>query len=147
MNKNSGCHESVGTVVKVRKSTAYIERIKSDACGGCKACILGREGNKLVLPANNEVCAKVGDKVSFTLPPPRPILAIVMLFILPLTLMICALIIPLSLGVSEINSILLSIGGAVVGFAIVLLFDKLIFSRKKATVIKILIKNPQGEII
>ncbi len=145
MNKNNDCREHIGTIVNVRDDIAYIERVRSDACGGCKACVLGREGDKLVLPANNEVGAKIGDSVLFLPPSPRPFLAILLLFVIPLSLMVVGLIVPLSLGVIEVYSILISLGSMVLGFGVTVLLDKLIFSKKNATVIKILRQNIQGE--
>ncbi len=145
MNKSNDCQQQVGKVIKIKKSVAYVERVSAEACNGCNACVIGREGDKLILPANNDIGAKIGDSVIFSPPKPRPFLAILMLFVLPLSVMITGLVLALYVGLSEAYSVIISLCCAAVSFIVVLLLDKLIFSKKNATVIKILIQNKEGE--
>ena len=127
---NAVCQEEKpAKVIKNRNGVAKIKVLRSPACGECKACILGSSESSVILPARNEVNAKVGDEVYF-IAKEKPWFATLLLFLFPLILLLIGLILSLSFGIGEVVSFLIGLGSMAVGFVTVLVLDKAIFSKK-----------------
>lgn len=138
------CEKLDGKVVRVKRSIAYVEIVRSSACEGCKACALASK-KVMTLPAANDIGAKPQDKVLVSLAPQKPLVATLMLFLLPLVLMIIALVITSTVVQSELMLALYAFSGLTVGLIIAFVFDKFYYSKKYVShVIKIL-NTRQGD--
>ena len=125
----SECEKLCGKVVRLKNAVAYIEIERSQECAGCKACALAAK-KVTVLPATNDVGAKAGDEVLVALAPQKPLIATLMLFLLPLVLMVIAVVISLRFNQSEPMLALYAFVGIAAGFLIAFVFDKLYYSKK-----------------
>lgn len=137
------CATKIGKIVKTKRKTAYVEMIKNSACNGCKACAFGAS-KKLVLPANNDLGATVGDTAVVALPPEKPVFSFVMLYALPLLTLLIGLFVTSAITDKSLFIALGALVGLVVGFTAIFIPDKLYFSKKYSLrVIDII--NTQGE--
>lgn len=127
------CEHRNGRVVRLKGGTAYVEIVKSAECNGCKACVFGAKGDRLVLPARNDLLAAVGDRVEIIPPPPRPVFAFVMLFVLPLAALLVGLFIARAVTASEPWIIAGAAIGLGAGLSAVFAAEKLVFSKKYVT--------------
>jgi len=59
--------KEIGKVIKVEEGQATVIINRSTACGQCGACQVGREKLEMVMTADNNVGAQVGDEVEIDL--------------------------------------------------------------------------------
>lgn len=138
------CEKLGGKVVRLKKSVAYVEIERSQECAGCKACALASK-KVTTLPAANDVGAKAGDEVLVALASQKPLIATLMLFLLPLVLMIIALVIASLFNQSEPMLALYSFIGIAVGFLITFVFDKLYYSKRYVSHVIEILNTRQGD--
>ncbi len=148
MKENRACQNKEGVVVKVKRAKiAIVEIKKNDVCNGCKSCMFGAE-KKILLPAENDVDAVVGDDVLITIPPEKSIIAFLTLYLLPLVFTLIGLFVASSLSK---NDLVVALGAAVglgLGFIAIFVPDKLYYSKKYVAKItgKIINKEKKGMI-
>ena len=114
-----------GIVSKTQKDTALVALVKGEQCKGCTACDAFGEGSSELL-VNNELSAKVGDRVDIEIDPKQVIRHSAIVFLLP----VFALILGYFLGVYYLTKIGLSEEGAgIIGslVLIVLTFVGIVF--------------------
>ena len=140
----SDCEKLDGKVVRVKRSSACVEIVRSSACEGCKACMLAKK-KVTTLYAVNDANANVGDDVLVSLAPQKPLVATLMLFILPLVLMIVALTIAAIAGKSELMLALYALIGLVAGWLIAFVFDKFYYSKKYVSHVIEILNTRQGD--
>ncbi len=119
--------------VKVQKifadGTAQVLRIRESACSGdchkCGGC--GASEQQLLIKAKNPIGAKAGDLVVIEAETSAVLKAALMLYILPVVLFIAGYLAGESLWQ---NGIWLSLGGLLLGFALVRLYDRYLTKKK-----------------
>ena len=96
-----------GIVSKIQKDTALVTVVKGEQCKGCSACDAFGEGSAELL-AQNDLSAKVGDRVEVEIDPKQVIRHSAIVFLLP----VFSLILGYFLGVNYLTKIGLSEEGA-----------------------------------
>ncbi len=140
----SDCEKLSGKVVRLKNSVAYVEIERSQECAGCKACALAAK-KSTTLSAKNDAGANTGDEVLVVLAPQKPLIATLMLFILPLVLMVISIVVALRFDQSEIMLALYAFCGIAVGFLIAFVFDKLYYSKKYVSHVIEILNTRQGD--
>ena len=129
-----------GRVVRLKGMTAFVEIERAAECAGCKACALAAKKTTR-LYAVNDVGAEEGDNVLVSLAPQKPLVATLMLFLLPLVLMLSGIIVAVTLGLSEPMTALFAAIGIAVGFLIAFAFDRLYYSKRHISHITEILNN------
>lgn len=75
----------VGRVTEVVGDCVVVKLQRQDACGHCNACTAGVKKDEMVLEAKNECKAKKGDLVGISLEQSNFLLAVIIMYIIPLT--------------------------------------------------------------
>jgi len=88
----------IGQVLSVKEDLVEIALNRPDACGHCNACSIGVEKEATVLEAENGCHAKVGEMVEISLEESQFLLAVVIMYILPLIGLLSGIIIGYLLG-------------------------------------------------
>jgi len=138
------CEKLDGKVVRVKRSIAYVEIVRSSACEGCNACALASK-KVTTIPAANDVGAKPGDEVLVSLAPQKPLIATLMLLLLPLALIVTTIAIASAAGQSELMLALYAFSGLAVGFIVAFVFDKFYYSQKYVSHVIKIMNTRQGD--
>ncbi len=133
-------------VKKVVKGRAYVGLSPSAECEGCKACIFGKNKDKVDVPAVMEVECRAGDTVLVDLPKREIVAAPIYLYLMPLFCMLIGFLI--GNYISLFVQIILGFGFLILSFAVMYLIDRLYFASKRFSpkVIKIIKENNIKEI-
>lgn len=131
-------------VNKIHKGIAFVGLSPSKDCGGCKACVFGKNKKKVDVPAIMEIECNEGDKVLVEIPQKEILAAPIYLYLIPLIMMLIGFIIG-----SFINIIIEIVLGFVllfVAFVIIYLIDRFYFASKKYSpkIIKIIQKKGEN---
>ena len=117
-----------GRVVEIIGTQARIEVAPNKACRTCPACTVCRpHGAVRHIEAENRVDAHVGDEVCIETSTTQSMVAILLVFGVPVVLALVGLIIGTSLG--NLPSMILGVIGFAVGLAVAKIFNN-IFTRK-----------------
>lgn len=117
-----------GRIVKKKKETYRVEMVRRPAsCGGCKMCSLYKD-NVTIVPAYSKEAYDIGESVVIRPSKEKPLLAILVMFILPLVFLGLGIAVALLSGWNEGYMALSAICGLMIGFLIVLVLDRLYFS-------------------
>ena len=74
----------IGVVIEEKGRNVIVALERTEACGSCKACSVGIEKEQMILEARNSCEAKVGDYVSIAMEESRFIMAVAIMYIIPL---------------------------------------------------------------
>lgn len=94
----------VGKVVKMKDEFVVIALERKEACASCRACTLGSEGKEMILEAENKCNAKIGDTVGVSLEQSNFLLAVIIMYTIPLIGLL------LGIGTGYLVSVQLSLG-------------------------------------
>ena len=137
--------EKRGLVVKVKNSVTHVKVNRAVECNGCKACMLANVKKEIVLPASNNVSAKVGDNVIIALPKQRPAHTWLVLFALPLVTLLLGMLVGYVLNLSDLFVALCVVVGLILGLLAVFVLDRTYFSNKYLAKIVAIVDKNQGE--
>lgn len=120
--------KETGRVVEVTGTQACIEVAPNKACKTCPACTICRpQGTVRYIEADNRVDAHVGDEVCIETSTKQSLVAILLVFGVPVALALVGLIAGTSLG--NLPSMILGVIGFVAGLAVAKIFNS-IFTRR-----------------
>jgi len=133
-------------VSKVDKRTAYVGLSPSSNCSGCKACIFGKNRQKIDVPAIMEVECNKGDVVLVEIPNKEIIAAPIFLYLIPLLLMLTGFIV--GNYINLIWQIILGFGFLFLSFVVIIIVDRLYFMKKNFSpkIVKIIYTKNQEEL-
>lgn len=116
-------------VTKVSNGRAYVGLAPNAQCSGCKACIFGKNKQKVDVPAVMEVECKKGDIVLVDVPQREIIAAPIYLYLMPLLSMLVGLIIGNFINIYV--QIILGFGLLFLSFMAIYFIDRVYFKGKK----------------
>ena len=140
----SDCEKLSGKVLKTKRNIAYVEVERTDVCSGCKACMLARKSVTTIIATNN-IGARTDDMVYVMLAQQKPLIATFILFFIPLIFMTIAILIAYVFAENELILALYAIIGLAIGFVIVAILDKILFSKKYVSRVIEIINTQQGD--
>ncbi len=73
-----------GLVINIKDHLAVIQMTRTEACGQCRACLAGMKKEKMIIEADNECNAKVGDWVIMELRNNSFIKAVMIMYGIPM---------------------------------------------------------------
>ena len=118
------------TVVKANGKIATVQIIKTPQCETCKACAFRNGKSTVKIKAKNEVGADVGDEVIVCCEKDNRALASFLVYIVPVLFAGAGAVIGFFTFQKEVYTVLLCLGMLVLGFAAVVLFDRLLSKSK-----------------
>ena len=130
-----------GEVVKVGKNKAWVKVEKPTACGSCKACAMFVSDKSVLIPTKNTINANIGDFVEITAPKVKPMLATLLLLLLPLSLLVVGILFGYALCLGDAITALMAIGFSIAGFITTLVIDRLVIEKKYSSQTINFIKN------
>ncbi len=111
-----------GIVIKITPNTAVIRATRKSACESCSqkhACAATENSQEMEFEADNSIQAKVGDKVTISLPTGKLLSASFLLYIFPIIMMIAgALTGDLLANAYQMDRSIMSAGGGFLFFFI-----------------------------
>jgi len=121
--------KEIGTVVEITGTQARIEVTPNKACRTCPACTVCRpQGTVRHIEADNRVDAHVGDEVCIETSTKQSLVAILLVFGVPVVLALVGLVVGASLG--NLLSMILGVTGFIAGLVVAKIFNN-IFTRKQ----------------
>ncbi len=119
-----------GKVIAISASLAKISLEPSEACKNCPACNVCRPaGSVRIVEAENEIGAKIGDEVYIETSSKIGLIAIFLLFGMPVILGLIGLLIGMRYG--EIYSIFCGIAGFALGLLCAKIINNILGGRRK----------------
>lgn len=111
----------IGQVIKVSEDFVTIKLQRQDACGHCNACTAGVETDDMILEAQNLCQAEEGDLVEVHIEESNFLLAVIIMYIIPLTALLIGLFIGSLVGdavgaYKELFALVIGLGLVVVSF-------------------------------
>ena len=140
------CNELTAKVVRVKNGRTFVAVSAPEKCEGCKACYIGRLDKSTVIPAKNEVGARLGDVVSIETFVSTN-LATLTLILFPLAFFVAGVVLGATLLSSELLAGAIGIGAAAIAFAVALTFDRLVVRKKYAAKIISILSEPNDETV
>ena len=119
--------EEKGIIREVAENEIKVLMQSSPECNGCTACSLDG-AHKRILTINQKLDCKVGDEVVINVHPASPYISIFTLFVFPLILVLVSYALadsclPADLKIKELLTVIISIGGLILGFPFIKLVD------------------------
>jgi sigma-E factor negative regulatory protein RseC len=74
----------VGKVINTKGPYLVVALERKEACAQCRACSMGHESKEMILEVENECNAIVGDKVTINLEKSNFLIAVVIMYTIPL---------------------------------------------------------------
>ena len=74
----------IGIVIKEKENLVTVKLERKEACAKCRACTAGLETKEMLLEAENLCNAKVGDTVKVSLEQSNFLIAVVIMYVIPL---------------------------------------------------------------
>lgn len=74
----------VGEVIKINDPYVVVSLMRNEACGRCKACTAGLQETQMIMEAENQCDAKVGDFVEIYLKEENFLKAVFIMYSIPL---------------------------------------------------------------
>lgn len=118
------------TVVKVTGKIASVRIVKNPQCESCKACAFKNGKSTVKIKAKNEIGAKVGDEVVVSCERDNRTLASFLVYIVPVLFAGIGALIGYFSFKKEIFIVLLCLGTMAAGFALVVVFDRILSKTK-----------------
>jgi len=110
--------EEEGLVLEIEGRAAKVQIEPKAACGFCHACSMGLD-NKMIIEAENEIGAKVGERVKIEVAAPHYLIAVLVVFIFPLMGLVIGCIIGQKIFGTELASICFGMAGLILSFGII----------------------------
>ena len=110
--------EERGLVLEIEEKVAKVQIECKVACGFCYACSTGLD-NKMIIEAENEIGAKVGERVKIETDPHRYLMAVLVVYIFPLMGLVIGYIIGQKIFGTELASICFGMAGLILSFWII----------------------------
>ena len=73
-----------GLVTQVKGQYVVVQMVRLEACDHCRACTMGMEGKEMIIEAENECNAKVGDYVNVSIEQTNFLKAVLIMYTIPL---------------------------------------------------------------
>lgn len=112
-----------GQVIELKENLAVIRMTRTEACAKCKACIAGMSKKDMIMEADNECSAQVGDWVEMELRENGFFQAVLIMYGIPLIAFMAGIL----LGYFVVAPFVPMIDPSVIGFGLGLLFTLLTF--------------------
>jgi len=96
----------IGEVIEIKEPYVVVRLIRSEACGKCNACSVGLQSTEMILEAENQCGATIGDRVEIFLKETNFLKAVFIMYVIPLI----ALMIGLGIGYMIFESELIIFG-------------------------------------
>ena len=123
--------QEVGKVIKIKKNIATVRVNRNSACGSCGMCAIKPKDLYVDIQIENTLGAKVSDEVLIDVTSGGVAKMSLMAYLIPLALGVIPLIIICSLQLREWIAILSFFLGMALGFCLLSLIDKKVYSKKK----------------
>lgn len=81
-----------GLVINTKDHLAVIQMTRTEACGQCRACLAGMKKEQMIIEADNECNAKVGDWVIMELRNNSFIKAVMILYGIPMVALVAGIV-------------------------------------------------------
>lgn len=81
-----------GLVINTKDRLAVIQMTRTEACGQCRACLAGMKKEEMIIEADNECNAKVGDWVIMELRNNSFIKAVMILYGIPMVALVTGIV-------------------------------------------------------
>ncbi len=120
----------VGIVTECKGNRAKVKVDKKEECAKCGMCMFSKNASSIEFNANNDIGAKVGDKVELALNEGSKLIGALLVFLVPLLLIgLSAVITYLFIG-KDIYLLAISLPLIVIWFIVLALIDKKIGKSK-----------------
>ncbi len=116
--------KEVGKVIKTDGKRATVKVDKKDECSKCGMCLFPKNATSIEFTVDNGIGAKDGDIVSFESVSDGKLLGALLVFLVPLLIIGVSAIISYLVIKDEIWTLILSLIGIVLWFAVLSLIDK-----------------------
>lgn len=112
-----------GLVINTKDHLAVIQMTRTEACGQCRACLAGMKKEEMIIEADNECNAKVGDWVIMELRNNSFMKAVLILYGIPMVALVAGIV----LGYYVLYQYISSVNREVLSFFVGILFTVLAF--------------------
>lgn len=110
--------EEEGLVLETTEKIAKVQIKRKSTCGLCGACSMG-SSNLMITEAENEIDAKVGERVKIEVVTPHYLIAVLVVYIFPLMGLVIGCIIGQKIFGTELASICSGMAGLILSFGVI----------------------------
>lgn len=114
-----------GTVVECKNNFVQVRIERNSACASCGKCGMTEKQKHVDFFVENTLDARLGDSVEVEIPETNTVPLAFVAYVLPLIPALALMFVSISLKWPEWASLLMFVGGAIVGFGVVVLIDKI----------------------
>ncbi|MDY5677895.1 MAG: SoxR reducing system RseC family protein [Eubacteriales bacterium] len=123
--------QETGKIIKVKRGQAVVRVDRKSACGSCGACAMKPSQMHVDISLPNTLGAKVDDVVLVDITGGSVAKMSIVAYLIPIIFAVALLVVFCLIGLPEWVAVVGFFGGLAVGFGVVALFDKLVFSKSE----------------
>ena len=123
--------QETGKIIKVKRGQAVVRVDRKSACGSCGACAMKPSQMHVDISLPNTLGAKVDDVVLVDITGGGVAKMSIVAYLIPIIFAVALLVVFCLIGLPEWVAVVGFFGGLAVGFGVVALFDKLVFSKSE----------------